>query len=168
VTHAQTLSEVSFIIYILTRVEATDELEQLVKTADGRTKASQLFKVCEGVGTLDDDISTFFSGIADPICGVVQYNDDNNSLGNLMNIPQLCAYMKPEAPLQSYANFINAYYNKTDQKCTTGKYTSYLDKLKNEKIYPENDDAAGRAWTYQTCAEFGYYQSIFILHVNNS
>jgi hypothetical protein len=40
-----------------------------------------------------------------------------------------------------------------------GKYEGYLKQLFDERPFPANDNAAGRAWTYQTCTEFGYYQS---------
>jgi hypothetical protein len=144
------------------------QLENMISTEQGRAKIAQLFQVCDGVGSTQDDFATFFSSISDPICGTVQYNLDNNSLGNIMNITTLCSYMKPEDPVQSYVQFIKAYYNKTSQNCTLGKYDKYLKQLFDERPFPANDNAAGRAWTYQTCTEFGYYQSSVILYqINN-
>uniref|UniRef100_A0A7S1KLV8 Uncharacterized protein n=1 Tax=Percolomonas cosmopolitus TaxID=63605 RepID=A0A7S1KLV8_9EUKA len=139
---------------------ATNEYERMAQTEEGRKRLDSLFKTCKPL-TLDaNNLGTFFSSIADPVCGVVQYNNDNNKYSGSWNITKMCQTVTGgPTPVDGYANFVNQYAEFLGEDCITSTYEDYLNELKNEKTFDQgNLAAAGRSWVYQTCSEFGYYQ----------
>lgn len=56
---------------------ATDAMDKLLDTPAGTTQAAALFGACQSMGS-DIDKTVFVSALADPVCGIVQYNNDNN------------------------------------------------------------------------------------------
>jgi hypothetical protein len=143
-----------------TRVrQATDAIEQMLATQAGRTKLETMFHACKPMNS-DDDVVTFLSSLTEGICETVQYNIDNNSLGRVWNVSAICSIIESgNDPVQGLANFVSYWQEKMGEQCTLTTYNDYISSLKDIRPYPDNDNAAGRSWTYQTCTEFGYYQS---------
>ena len=80
----------------------------------GQKKVEQMFGTCNPFSAFSasEDISTFFGALSDPVCGTVQYNLDNNALGNMFNITEMCWFVEksnPEDPVAGYANFLKEY-----------------------------------------------------------
>ena len=44
------------------------------------------------------------------------------------------------------------------QKCLDASYKSLIDELRKTS-WNDSASVGGRQWTYQTCVEFGYFQS---------
>lgn len=63
--------------------------------------------------------------------------------------------------MAAYANFNQQFNNFSGINCTQVKYSDYIAEYKDVRPWPQNENAAGRAWTYQTCTEFGYFQVFF-------
>ncbi|XP_065205171.1 putative serine protease K12H4.7 [Planococcus citri] len=141
---------------------ANQKLDTLVKTDAGREQAANLFQLCGKLENNPDDISSFFAGLADNFAGVVQYNRDNReSETKSITIETLCNIMtlpvRNTSALVLYAEvnkFMLKSYNLT---CLDHSYKNYIDSLK--KIDYESAAEVDRQWIYQTCTEFGFYQS---------
>ena len=132
---------------------ATAALETLVATTDGQQKLKSLFNLCTPLQT-DDDIALLFESLSDPIAGVVQYSNDNNKY-QPFNVSVMCAQLTNETaqpdPLLALVDLVNDIQVFTNSSCVEVNYTAYIAELQ--------PTSAGRSWTWQTCTEFGYYQT---------
>jgi len=86
--------------------------------------------------------------------GTVQYNDEN---GNPITIDYLCGLMINESsdPLAGYVQVSNLFLNK--QGCLSVSYEQMILELQETLQLPTF--VGDRQWTYQTCTEFGYFQT---------
>uniref|UniRef100_A0A0N5BHV6 Serine protease K12H4.7 n=1 Tax=Strongyloides papillosus TaxID=174720 RepID=A0A0N5BHV6_STREA len=136
------------------------ELEALVKTEDGEKNITNLFNLCDDWSKLsNDDKEYFWSAIIGSYMGVVQYSNDNvGSFRSTNNIQSLCAYHLDVkgTPIQHIINVFNA-YGGSYGGCLDVSYNEYIEFV--SEISFDGEAASDRAWTYQTCTEFGYYQS---------
>jgi pimeloyl-ACP methyl ester carboxylesterase len=138
--------------------KATTQIEQMLSDPSGQGVASlqQLFKTCDAIQS-ELDKTTFVSNIVDTVAGIVQYNNDNNNYEST-NIDGLCSIMNNSSyssPVNAWAAFIvqsNAYSNAS---CTP---TSYHKQIKEMQV-TRGVNSASRSWYWQTCSEFGYYQT---------
>jgi hypothetical protein len=139
--------------------KATSLIEQLLGSGAGRTKLQQMFTTCDPI-TSDDDVATFMSSLTDGICDIVQYNNDNNNYIPF-NIEKLCSILEAGSTddeiLQSYVNFNNIFNQFSGQSCTPASYKSMITEMNNTNA--QSDVAAARSWTWQTCTEYGYFQT---------
>ncbi|KAJ4455439.1 putative Thymus-specific serine protease [Paratrimastix pyriformis] len=134
--------------------QATAKVDALLDTPAGRRQLEQLFGTCDPISS-DQDAQQFAESISDPICGVVQYNLDNN--GHKMNIDQMCSLLTAGSdPLQAYANAIQVVNNQTGGSCIDSSYQAMLRQMRDTS--PSSEFLSSRSWTYQTCIEFGYFQ----------
>lgn len=139
--------------------QATDAVEKMLGSSQGRAQLESLFGICQPMNT-DDDVVTFLSTLTEGICETVQYNLDNNGMGTAMNITYMCSIIERENdPVLGLASFVRYWNALFGQSCTQSNYNDYLSSLKDVRPNAQNPNSAGRAWTYQTCTEFGYYQS---------
>jgi hypothetical protein len=97
---------------------------------------------------------------------VVQYNDIHRRNGDLIvnfTIPQACDIMtqKDSTSLQRYAAVQDRVRrNVLRDKCISGQYLADITALKGEQWNSSQVEHNGnRQWTYQTCTEFGYFQT---------
>lgn len=129
--------------------EGIGEIEELLLDPNGTTYAAELFQICNP----DIDISTepersyFFAQVIFPWANIVQYartgtieaycNVITRTEGSALEkvLAFLNAYIGAGACLASYADFVNQY---STVELTTD---------------------AGRQWYYQTCTEYGWYQT---------
>jgi hypothetical protein len=61
-------------------------------------------------------------------------------------------------PVQRMANVNDLLLNAYDQPCLDAGYMSTINQLKNTS-WNASASEGGRQWTYQTCVEFGFFQS---------
>eukprot|EP01105_Mastigella_eilhardi_P025112 TRINITY_DN671_c0_g2_i11.p2 TRINITY_DN671_c0_g2~~TRINITY_DN671_c0_g2_i11.p2 ORF type:complete len:487 (-),score=123.01 TRINITY_DN671_c0_g2_i11:3164-4579(-) len=135
--------------------QGTTLIEKLLKTSDGRTKLEQEFNTCTALKT-DNDQIVFLEYITDSIADVVQYNRDNSAHA-LMTIDQMCAILTGGNISDTYPSFIDQYNSLYGESCSDSSYDSEVATLKDTD--PTAATAAGRSWMWQTCTEFGYYQT---------
>jgi len=128
--------------------KATQTIDGLLNTTDGRASLSKQFNTCKPIST-DLDATTFTEDISDPICGVVQYNKDNDGRQEV-TIDQLCdIFINGQSdPVSAW---VTAYQLINGMDCIETTYTDMINDLQ--------PTSAGRCWTWQTCTEFGYYQT---------
>jgi hypothetical protein len=97
--------------------------------------------------------------LSDSVAGVVQYSGDNNGLGRMWNVTKMCSIIGTSGDAyDSYVNFVNQWMKSQGEDCTDSNYDAQIKELKNTD--PNAPTAAGRSWTYQTCVEYGYYQTV--------
>lgn len=130
----------------------------------GWTTLETDFKTCSAMQT-QADLAVLLSDLMGNVQGTIQYNNEHNGVANVTDI---CATMTsgmqsgtgvaPD-PQSAYANFVtlSAQYREANgQECEDASWSATLDWLTPIAKDPSN---AARPWTYQTCNEFGYFQT---------
>jgi pimeloyl-ACP methyl ester carboxylesterase len=134
---------------------ALAQIPQLLTTSQGRQQLFKGFQLCQPLDqTNSDQIANFYSSIIGNYMTIAQYGGDNaGPFATEMTIPALCKLQTTSGntDLQNmYAvnQWIMNYYG---ESCVDIDYNDYIAYLKQPGDY--------RAWIYQTCTEFGFYQS---------
>lgn len=128
------------------------------------------------------DISNLFESLASNFAGVVQYNKDNSPHATI-TIDQVCDIMVNTTigpQIDRLAAVNDLLLNESKQKCLDYKYDNMIKLMQNTSW--DSDEASGGKsifgffslnfaimsikrlitgiqWTYQTCNEFGFYQT---------
>eukprot|EP00698_Gefionella_okellyi_P018744 TRINITY_DN5658_c0_g1_i5.p1 TRINITY_DN5658_c0_g1~~TRINITY_DN5658_c0_g1_i5.p1 ORF type:complete len:479 (+),score=112.51 TRINITY_DN5658_c0_g1_i5:4030-5466(+) len=128
-------------------------LQNMMLTSDGRQQAQALFKACGAIVT-QNDVYTFISDVAGNFMQVVQYDAE---IAGQPLISDLCAIMTAASdPLSGLVNVNNVMMSSQNQSCLEVSYNDMIAQLQN---ITQTNDVGGRQWTWQTCTEFGYYQT---------
>jgi len=121
------------------------------------------FKLCDPVEQSVDnplDIANLFENLASNFAGVVQYNKDNSPHATI-TIDQVCDIMNNQtigAQIDRLAAVNDLLLKQQNQTCLDYKYDKMVKEMKNTTW--ASDMASGTIqWTYQTCTEFGFYQT---------
>eukprot|EP00795_Rhopilema_esculentum_P016900 gene16900-8384_t len=141
---------------------ATKMFETMSKTSEGLANLTQIFKLCKPATDDNFDIMNFASSLADNFAGVVQYNKDNRAFegarGTNITIETLCKIMNDESignPLLRYARVNELMLAVYETKCLDASYKDMIQSLRQISW----TSTARRQWLYQTCTEFGFYQT---------
>ncbi|KAK3907645.1 Putative serine protease K12H4.7 [Frankliniella fusca] len=141
---------------------ATDRVVQLLKTTDGYAQVKKTFQVANELVN-KPDLDNFFLTLSNPFAGAVQYNRDSMP-NSAYNIKYICSFMQgdnltPDEAMEKLSTLILGNDKGTD-KLYDFSYQGMVDLYKQE-VYQFSDDEydAMRQWTYQTCTEFGYFQT---------
>lgn len=129
---------------------AQQSINQAMETPSGVARLASVFGLCSAPVT-SQDIANFMSDLTNPIAETVQYNDDAGRTAFDVTTIQALMQSDPD-PLTAFVNLWNAYNQHTNQTtCTDISYTNYIASMAS------TSDA--RSWTWQTCTEFGYFQT---------
>nr|ATU82939.1 secreted S37 peptidase protein [Pristhesancus plagipennis] len=145
--------------------DATRHFDKLVQHKLGGDLISKKFKLCSPIDVkIKEDVSNLATILADNFAGVVQYNKDNrisSSPTGKVTIDDLCKIMIDRSlgePLDRYAA-VNSYMLELEStNCLNYSYTDFIFEMRNI-TWPDNPAEGGRQWFYQTCTEFGFYQT---------
>jgi len=131
---------------------ATMQIQTLLSNSTGRQMISKFFNTCAIIET-DLDVENFMSTIMGNFMESVQYNTDLPS--NLM-IPSLCNIMEDNTKslMDRYLAVTQIF---TFGQCLDVSYNDMITFLRDTT--PVGAGVGARQWTYQTCTEFGYFQS---------
>lgn len=140
---------------------AFEELERLVE--DGNTTTvEEIFQLCHPLDLTNQlDVWSFFSDIAGPFSGIVQYHREASQ-----NIQRECALLVNNNitnDLEALSHWWWFHYidpeNPEEELCNDHRYQNWIYFFNGT----DWDDLAAeyeiRQWYYQTCAEYGWYQS---------
>jgi len=85
--------------------------------------------------------------------GTVQYDNE----GNPITIQTLCNIMNNQSmdALSAYVQVSNLFLSIYGVPCLDCSYSQMITSLQNTS----QDFGSGRQWTYQSCSEFGYFQT---------
>lgn len=145
--------------------DASNSIMNLLSSATGRQTLAQKFTTCESsIPNSALDIANFMETIAGSFQGVVQYNRDNRAFEGATNtnitVQTICDTMTDSSitdAIDAYAKISN-FFNAPNGKCFSTSFSDMTQFLSNTSL---SAPAAGgsRQWTYQTCAEFAYFQT---------
>ncbi|XP_028171443.1 putative serine protease K12H4.7 [Ostrinia nubilalis] len=140
---------------------AHNQITTLMKTQPEVIEAE--FRVCKPFsGASVNDIKNFYNSIADDFADLVQYNEDNRIGADKkyrnVTINSVCKMLTKQNSLPAYkklAQFNSIMLDKSNQTCLDYSYNNMIKELRN--VTWGSDEA--RQWMYQTCTEFGFYQT---------
>jgi len=130
---------------------ATNEVDSMVKTAP--QDIAQKLNLCYAPNkfSTDMDLAGLWETMIDTFAGIVQYNKD----GAPVSVRTVCQQLK-QAPRKSDAFLAIIKSQLTPGNCTEWDYRAQLAPIANQAITTAGNM---RQWIYQTCTEFGYYQT---------
>ncbi|RLN93553.1 hypothetical protein BBJ28_00001724 [Nothophytophthora sp. Chile5] len=135
--------------------QAINALAKLLDSGrEGREKVTELFKPCYPMTNTFDD-SVFESSVMGAFQGISQYNGIHEGA---MTLSEVCdRFSKPEDPLTKLAAFVN---ETRVGDCLDSKFegapNGTIEVLRRDKF---DGTSSSRQWVYQTCNEFGYFQT---------
>lgn len=149
-----------------TIAEAYRELGILLRHVGSQQKIEKKFKLCDPIDpghTKKLDISNLYETLADNFASIVQYNKDNRQSSQTLNITieNVCDILVNEEigiPIDRLAYVSNTILNATKEKCLDYRYDKMIRELRNTTWTSEQAEG-GRQWMYQTCTEFGFFQT---------
>ena len=113
----------------------------------------------------DDDVANLVGILAGNFMGIVQYNRDNTAFEgrpNNITIADLCNIMANSSlgsPLQRYAAVNSLLLQTNGIDSVDANFTEDVTFMRNGSWDSPAVEGGIRQWTYQTCTEFGYYQT---------
>ncbi|KAK9520507.1 hypothetical protein VZT92_020389 [Zoarces viviparus] len=118
------------------------------------------FGCCQIPKDLDDQIE-LMQNLADIVMGTVQYNEE----GVLMPIHELCgvmtnkseAYVEETEAYNRLVKLAQIYHSSSEEPCLDISHEKTVKDLMDTTVH--SGRRAERQWTYQTCTEFGFYQT---------
>jgi len=131
---------------------ANTALDYVFRRYDKMTKQEliDIFNPCTDLSADDRDISVFFDYINGAFAGNTQYNSSEP-----ISVNTYCNRIMLDV-VQMYPEFVSEMYK--DEECIPSSYSKEIEELKD--ITGGTDISAGRAWIWQTCTAYGYYQYI--------
>ncbi|XP_001949662.1 putative serine protease K12H4.7 [Acyrthosiphon pisum] len=146
--------------------EANQMIDSQIKTIKGAKLIENKFKLCDPLDiNTKNDVANLFETLAGNFADIVQYNKDNRFYENfersLVTLETLCDVMVNKSkttPLDRYADVNSKLLSINNLTCTQHVYTKMIDSYLNTS-WNSDSAAGGRQWTYQTCTEFGFYQT---------
>eukprot|EP00088_Acartia_fossae_P038980 TRINITY_DN4052_c1_g3_i2.p1 TRINITY_DN4052_c1_g3~~TRINITY_DN4052_c1_g3_i2.p1 ORF type:complete len:487 (+),score=107.90 TRINITY_DN4052_c1_g3_i2:51-1511(+) len=149
---------------ILTK--AIEDVKMLVAHRLGWRTLTKMFRLCTPFnGNKLTDITNLYETLIGNFEGIVQYNKDNRDFEGAkwtnVTVDTLCDVMSNNdigIPLARLVAVNNMALKMSGEKCLDYTYESMVSEL--QEVSWETEGAqGGRQWTYQTCTEFGWYQS---------
>ncbi|KYQ94239.1 hypothetical protein DLAC_04533 [Tieghemostelium lacteum] len=129
---------------------ASQQIMQMIQTFQGRQQLSKIFNSCSD---LEDpyDLYYFIYAIVDTLGSSDQMNNPPTWLLN-----QTCETLTSNSNvLQNWATIFDI---GQPSGCNDFRMSSFLNSMREEEISQQD---GSRAWTFQTCLEFGYFSSTY-------
>ncbi|KIH60371.1 serine carboxypeptidase S28 [Ancylostoma duodenale] len=136
-------------------------VSSMLTTASGRQSLKATFNLCEDLDPSNaQQIETFWQTVYSPYMEVVQYSGDSAGLfQNLLTIHNaICRFHDTDASSLTKLKQVNNYFNQLSGYfgCQDIDYQNFIEFMQDTTY---GDAQEIRAWVWQTCTEFGYYQS---------
>jgi hypothetical protein len=134
-----------------------DEIKNLLSDKDGRIKLVDTFNVCDIEGT-DDPLGSrrnaqLFAG--DGVVYIPAQENDPSCTTDLCNVEKICKKLIDDTSNNAIDKLSNLAKSQNGGECTTVDWERQIQMLKSLAA-----TAGGtRSWLYQTCNEFGFYQT---------
>jgi serine protease 16 len=130
-------------------VEAHKEVGEQLKTVDGRRSMEKVFNICVPGMLENEQNRETFAG--DGVIYLPAQSNDPACTTNYCNISSICNYLTNEATGSSLDR-VAAFAAKQSPACGVPSYEAMIKFWSS----PQNPD---RTWLYQTCTEWGFYQT---------
>ncbi|KAK2846863.1 hypothetical protein Q5P01_009862 [Channa striata] len=146
--------------------KASDTLAERLKDPKTYDNITKDFNLCSKLQIqTETDSAYFLEELAGNFMDVVQYNEDNRgfegAIGSNITIKVLCGLMSDTSlgePYDRYAAVARLMMETYSMKCLDASFKTYLRDMTNTS-WEGPAAGGGRQWVYQTCTEFGFYQS---------
>ncbi|XP_054156718.1 putative serine protease K12H4.7 [Oppia nitens] len=138
--------------------EAVHQLEAQLKTPEGWQSIDKELKLCTPLNGSDTaSVNNLMETLTDPIASAVQYNSSNgNSIGRVCSV--MTNTKDGRTPLERYVK-LQLQVLHGGSKCLDYDYMKMIDEIRQSSKTSTSVRTGMRQWTYQTCTEFGYYQT---------
>lgn len=141
---------------------ATQTISNMLASDSGRQQLMSIFQVCGDTDLTNSlDVMNFMSSLASNIDGIIQYNLDNRGFegGPIpLNVADVCNFMTNGSNvLTQYATVNNIVLSQYGESCLDVSYQGMVQQMRNVTWGGPSDGS--RQWIYQTCVEFGFYQT---------
>ncbi|XP_075057974.1 putative serine protease K12H4.7 [Mixophyes fleayi] len=145
---------------------ASDTLLELLAYKENYEKITKDFNLCKLLDVSSKmDFAFFLDTIAEYVMDIVQYNNDNREFegvkGTNVTIQVVCNIMASESlgsPYERYVEVLQHIMKAKKEKCIDVRYHKYVQDMRDSR-WGGPSSTGGRQWLYQTCTEFGYFQS---------
>ncbi|XP_032679651.1 putative serine protease K12H4.7 [Odontomachus brunneus] len=146
--------------------DANMQFHIMLHHRNSQKQLTEKFRLCDPIDpghTKTTDIANLYDSLASNIANIVQYNKDNRQDSGTVNITidTICDILvdnKLEKPIDRLAYVNSMVLNATKEKCLDYRYSNMIHLLRNISWTSEQMDG-GRQWVYQTCTEFGFFQT---------
>ncbi|XP_067850839.1 thymus-specific serine protease [Heptranchias perlo] len=146
--------------------DASDTLIELLPKTSKYNQITRDFQLCETLEIKSEmDSAYLLETLAGNFMDVVQYNKDNRAFedpkGTNITTDVLCAIMENSSlgiPYDRYAKVLQLILKTYEEKCLDASYSKFVSDMLNTSWAAPAADGS-RQWAYQSCAEFGYYQT---------
>merc|ERR1719317_1293558 len=136
--------------------EALTAVENLVGDKDKWEELSTMFRLCSTLdGSNSLDVMSFMELLIDNLAAIVQYNGHYEE-----DIFSICAIMTDDSigePINRLAAVNDVMLGSDADMCLDHTYASFLAQLSETSWSGEG--VGWRQWIWQTCTEFGWYQT---------
>lgn len=144
--------------------EGTKQFTDLLQKRSGRRRLVKLFKLCGPINLNNaKDVSNLYETLASNFAGIVQYNQDNRHTSDKpdVTIGNACDIMMNKTigqEVERLAEVNSLLLRNSNESCLDFDYKSMLNELRGN-LWSNKSASGSRQWTYQTCTEFGFYQT---------
>lgn len=116
---------------------------------------TEKFNLCQDIDTSNNlDVWNFFSIISDEFAGLVQYHRPGTIERACLDLTYNMANIDPVA---SVGNWVRSQFS--GQPCVDASYSSFITLYEIDQWNTASTSGAMRQWIYQTCNEFGWFQT---------
>ncbi|VVC45214.1 Alpha/Beta hydrolase fold,Peptidase S28 [Cinara cedri] len=152
----------------VTKIKRANEIiNVLLKTHFGTNLVAKKFKLCQPLNKSNKkDVANLFESLADNFADIVQYNKDNRHYYNyersLVTIETLCDIMLDKSipdSLDRYAAVNSKMLSIYGLNCLDHVYDNMIEFYQETSWDSDAAESGSRQWIYQTCTEFGFYQT---------
>jgi len=135
--------------------EALATAETMVTDEESWGELSSLFQLCTPLdGSIVNDVKSFMELLIDNLAGIVQYNGLQSE-----DIFSVCAILTDESlgsPLERLGAVNTMMLGESGEECLDHTYETFIAQLKDINC---RGSFCWRPWIWQTCTEFGWYQT---------
>lgn len=143
-------------------VQRFDLVRQIMAThltsSIGRDEISRKLNTCTPItpaNFIGINTQAFWTSVTDNLAGVVQYNKEGS---NRLSLGEVCKRMiNSQGFYDEYFAIFKEARGKDGDNCFKWTYSEMLADLTSTKIVASNNM---RQWIYQTCTEWGFYQTL--------
>ncbi|XP_014248956.1 putative serine protease K12H4.7 [Cimex lectularius] len=142
--------------------QAVIKFDKLVTDPSGAETLTKKFKLCSDLNVSNAlDVSSLAGSLSGNFALVVQYNENDrtSTSPSKITIDDICNVMVDRElgePLDRYAVISEMMLTTSKSECLNFTYSQQIEELKNT-VWDHSQSA--RQWMYQTCTEFGFYQT---------
>merc|ERR1712183_204161 len=135
--------------------EALATAETMVTDEESWGELSSMFQLCTPLdGSIENDVKSFMELLIDNLAGIVQYNGLQSE-----DIFSVCAILTDESlgsPLERLGAVNTMMLGENGEECLDHTYETFIAQLKDINC---RGSFCWRPWIWQTCTEFGWYQT---------